>query len=137
MLPPISCSGTRLSALPSNIKSNVREQNGSEIFTEACQAERSRLSILLQLLRLVTPPVPNNLPDITNMVFLSICTALYDYAPQGDSELALQEGELVYVLEKSSEDDWWKAKKRAPSEDEEEPVGLIPNNYVTEVSAAR
>lgn len=66
------------------------------------------------------------------MVFISICTALYDYAPQGDNELAIQEGDIVYILEKSSEDDWWKAKKRAPSEDEDEPVGLIPNNYVTE-----
>lgn len=67
------------------------------------------------------------------MVFLSICTALYDYAPQGDTELPLQEGEIVYILEKSAEDDWWKAKKRAPNEEEEEPVGLIPNNYVEEV----
>ena len=68
------------------------------------------------------------------MVFVSICTALYDYTPQGDNELAIQEGELVYILEKSSEDDWWKAKKKAPSEEEDEPMGLIPNNYVTEVS---
>jgi hypothetical protein len=68
------------------------------------------------------------------MVFLSICTALYEYAPQGDNELELHEGEIVYILEKSAEDDWWKAKKRAPSEDEDEPVGLIPNNYVEEVS---
>ena len=73
---------------------------------------------------------------VANMVFISICTALYDYAPQGDNELAIQEGDIVYILEKSSEDDWWKAKKRAPSEDEDEPVGLIPNNYVTEVSTA-
>lgn len=78
--------------------------------------------------------MPNN--KISNMVFISICTALYDYAPQGDNELAIQEGELIYILEKSSEDDWWKAKKRAPSEDEDEPMGLIPNNYVTEVSTA-
>ena len=68
------------------------------------------------------------------MVFISICTALYDYAPQADNELAIREGELIYVLEKSTEDDWWKAKKRARSEDEEEPVGLIPYNYVEEVS---
>ena len=67
------------------------------------------------------------------MAFLSVCTALYDYAPQGDGELLLQEGELIYILEKSEEDDWWKAKKRAPSDEEEEPVGLIPNNYVEEV----
>ena len=68
------------------------------------------------------------------MVFISICTALYDYTPQGDNELAIQEGELIYVLEKSTEDDWWKAKKRAPNEDDEEPVGLIPCNYIEEVS---
>ena len=68
------------------------------------------------------------------MVFLSICTALYDYVPQSDIELAIKEGELIYVLEKSGEDDWWKAKKRAPGEADDEPVGLIPNNYVEEVS---
>ena len=70
------------------------------------------------------------------MTFIAICTALYDYQPQGDNELAIQEGELIYVLEKSTEDDWWKAKKRAPGEDEEEPIGLIPNNYVQEVRSA-
>ena len=68
------------------------------------------------------------------MVFISICTALYDYVPQGENELAIQEGEIIYVLEKSAEDNWWKAKKRASSGEEEEPVGLIPNNYVEEVS---
>lgn len=67
------------------------------------------------------------------MVFLSICTALYDYTPQDDNELAIKQGELIYVLEKSAGDDWWKAKKRAPGE-AEEPVGLIPYNYVEEVS---
>lgn len=68
------------------------------------------------------------------MVFVSICTALYNYVPQGDNELALQEGDLVYVLEKSTEDDWWKAKKRARPDEDEEPTGLIPNNYVEDVS---
>lgn len=67
------------------------------------------------------------------MVFLSIATALYDYQPQGENELAIREGDLLYILEKG-EDDWWKAKKKAPGEDEEEPVGLIPSNYVEEVS---
>ena len=65
------------------------------------------------------------------MVFLSICTALFDYEPQGQGELAIEDGELVYIIEK--EDEWWKAKKRAANEEEEEPVGLIPNNYVEEV----
>lgn len=71
------------------------------------------------------------------MVFLSICTALHDYAPQGDNELAINEGELIFVLEKSTTDDWWKAKKRAPGEVDDEPVGLIPNNYIEEVSSNR
>ena len=69
------------------------------------------------------------------MVFLAICRALYDYAPQGEGELPLQERELVYILEKSTEDAWWKAKKRATGDDEEEPTGLIPNNYVEDVSS--
>ncbi|KAG8530843.1 uncharacterized protein KY384_004200 [Bacidia gigantensis] len=64
------------------------------------------------------------------MPFLSVCTALYDYEPQSEGELSLKEGELVYILEKGEEDDWWKGKKRASNEDEEEPEGLIPNNYV-------
>ncbi len=68
------------------------------------------------------------------MGFLGVYTALYDYVPQGEGELAISEGDLLFVLEKSGEDDWWKAKKRASNEDEEEPEGLIPNNYVEEVS---
>ena len=71
------------------------------------------------------------------MVFLGIYRALYDYVPQGANELAISEGDLLFVLEKSTDDDWWKAKKKAQSEDEEEPEGLIPNNYVQEVSAWR
>ena len=70
------------------------------------------------------------------MVFVSICTAIYNYTPQGDNELAIKEGELIYVLEKSGDDDWWKAKKKAPGEVEDEPVGLIPYNYVEEVSSS-
>jgi len=68
------------------------------------------------------------------MGFLGVYTALYDYQPQGDNELEIQEGELLYILEKSTDDDWWKAKKRAGEDDEDEPVGLIPSNYVEEVS---
>ena len=67
------------------------------------------------------------------MGFLAICTAVYDYEPQGEHELGIKDGELLYILEKSEEDDWWKAKKRAAEEDEDEPVGLVPNNYVEEV----
>jgi hypothetical protein len=68
------------------------------------------------------------------MVFLGIYRAIYDYVPQSDNELAIKEGDLLFVIEKSADDDWWKAKKKAADESEDEPEGLIPNNYVEEVS---
>jgi len=66
------------------------------------------------------------------MGFVAICTAAYDYKPQSEGELEIKEGELLYILEQSTEDDWWKARKKAAGEDEDEPEGLIPNNYVEE-----
>jgi actin cytoskeleton-regulatory complex protein SLA1 len=66
------------------------------------------------------------------MGFLGVYTALYDYQPQGEKELELHEGELLYVLQKD-EDDWWKAKKKATEEEDDEPEGLVPANYVEEV----
>lgn len=66
------------------------------------------------------------------MAFLGIYKALYDYTPQSEGELSISEGDLLCVLEKSQDDDWWKAKKKA-SVDEDEPIGLVPNNYVEEV----
>lgn len=71
---------------------------------------------------------------IDTMGFLGVYKALYDYAPQAEGELEISEGDLLYVLEKSQEDDWWKAKKKASADEEDEPMGLIPNNYVEEVS---
>jgi actin cytoskeleton-regulatory complex protein SLA1 len=67
------------------------------------------------------------------MVFLGVYKAIYEYAPKAEGELAINEGDLLYVLEKG-EDDWWKAKKKAESDDEPEEEGLVPNNYVEEVS---
>lgn len=67
------------------------------------------------------------------MGFIGVYRAVYDYVPQGENELEITEGDILYIIEKSTEDDWWKAKKRVDSEDEEEPVGLIPNNYIEEV----
>ncbi len=68
------------------------------------------------------------------MGFSSVCTAIYNYQPQDDGELELKEGDILFILDKSSDDAWWKAKKRASTEDEDEHEGLIPNNYVEEVS---
>ena len=67
------------------------------------------------------------------MAFLGVYRAIYDYAPQSEGELTLSEGDLLFVLEKSTDDDWWKAKKKAMNDDDEEPEGLIPSNYIEEV----
>lgn len=68
------------------------------------------------------------------MGFIGVYSAVYDYQPQGAGELEIREGDLLYILEKNADDDWWKAKKKAGREDEDEPEGLVPNNYVEEVS---
>ncbi|CAK3890147.1 Actin cytoskeleton-regulatory complex sla1 [Lecanosticta acicola] len=67
-------------------------------------------------------------------LFVGVTRALYDYQPQSDEELGIKEGDLLLVLEKSTEDDWWKCKKKATSEDDDEPEGLVPNNYIEEVT---
>ena len=67
------------------------------------------------------------------MGFLGVHKASYDYKPQGDGELDISEGDILYVLEKSTDDDWWKAKKKATSDSDDEPTGLIPCNYIEEV----
>ncbi|OHE91764.1 SH3 domain-containing protein [Colletotrichum orchidophilum] len=71
------------------------------------------------------------------MGFLGVYKAVYDYMPQAEGELAINDGDILYVLQKNAEDDWWKAKKKASADDEEEPEGLVPNNYVEEVGAPR
>ncbi|KAH7274674.1 hypothetical protein B0J15DRAFT_480438 [Fusarium solani] len=64
------------------------------------------------------------------MGFLGVYRAVYDYAPQAEGELAINDGDLLYVLDKNGDDGWWKAKKKAGADDEDEPTGLVPNNYV-------
>ncbi|CEI65169.1 unnamed protein product [Fusarium venenatum] len=66
------------------------------------------------------------------MGFLGVYRALYGYVPQAQGELAINDGDLLYILDKNGDDGWWKAKKKAGADDEEEPTGLIPGNYVEE-----
>ncbi|CAG8289388.1 unnamed protein product [Penicillium olsonii] len=70
------------------------------------------------------------------MGFLGVYSAVYDYQPQGAGELEIREGDLLYILEKNAEDDWWRAKRKSDHEDEDEPEGLVPNNYVEEAQPA-
>lgn len=67
--------------------------------------------------------------------FIGVYVALYSYAAQTDQEVSMVQGDLLYLLEKSSEDDWWKVKKRVLGSENGEPVGLVPNNYIQPVSS--
>lgn len=67
------------------------------------------------------------------MGFLGVYKAVYDYVPQGEGELQIEEGDVLYILDKGEDDGWWNAKKKAAGDDDDEPEGLVPNNYVEEV----
>lgn len=67
------------------------------------------------------------------MGFIGVYKAIYDYAATSEEELAMKEGDILYVLDKGGEDGWWKAKKKASADDDDEPEGLVPENYVEEV----
>jgi hypothetical protein len=69
-------------------------------------------------------------------LFLGVFVALYRYEAQSDQELTVAQGDLLYLLETSQEDDWWKVKKRVPGLAAVEPTGLVPNNYVEPVSCS-
>ncbi|KAH3674933.1 hypothetical protein WICMUC_002953 [Wickerhamomyces mucosus] len=64
------------------------------------------------------------------MSFLGVYKAVYSYSPQNDQELAIEEDDILYLLEKSDIDDWWTVKKRVVGSDVEEPTGLVPSNYI-------
>lgn len=69
-------------------------------------------------------------------LYVGVYRAIYDYEARADEELTIHADDLLYLLEKSDVDEWWKVKKRVlPVGDEEveEPVGLIPSNYIEEV----
>lgn len=71
-------------------------------------------------------------------LYIGVYRALYDYSPQAEEELSFQTDDLLYLLEKSTVDDWWKAKKRVlpvANEEVEEPVGLVPSTYIEIVRA--
>ncbi|PFH55467.1 hypothetical protein XA68_18266 [Ophiocordyceps unilateralis] len=69
------------------------------------------------------------------MGFLGVFRAIYDYVPQAEGELTFADGDLLYILDKNDDDGWWKAKRKAGATDEDEPEGLVPNNYVEPVGA--
>jgi hypothetical protein len=65
--------------------------------------------------------------------FQGIYTAVYGYKAQSTQEITFEEGDILCVLDRCSDDDWWKAKKKGDSLEDDEPVGLVPTNYIEEV----
>ena len=68
-------------------------------------------------------------------IYIGVYKALYDYAAQAEEELNIKQNDLLYLLEKSDIDDWWKVKKRVVATGEEivdEPSGLVPSTYIDE-----
>ena len=66
------------------------------------------------------------------MPFIDVARAMFAYAPQSTDELAIQENDFLYVLEKG-DDDWWKVKKKVDGDDDG-PTGLVPQNYLEGVA---
>ncbi|VDC02124.1 unnamed protein product [Peniophora sp. CBMAI 1063] len=61
--------------------------------------------------------------------YLAVLKASYDYEPQSEDEVKIQEDQILFLLERT-DDDWWKVKVKGASPDEEGPSGLVPAAYV-------
>ncbi|KAI9262415.1 hypothetical protein BDA99DRAFT_511136 [Phascolomyces articulosus] len=66
------------------------------------------------------------------MKYTAVCKALYDYKAQSDEELTFNEDNILYILDKDDDPDWWKAQLKATSLEEVGPIGLVPANYIDE-----
>jgi len=56
---------------------------------------------------------------------VQVVRALYNYTAQQNDELSFQEGDILYIIDKSDQSGWWKAKVGNQE-------GMIPSNYVEE-----
>ncbi|RLV95670.1 Actin cytoskeleton-regulatory complex protein SLA1 [Spathaspora sp. JA1] len=68
-------------------------------------------------------------------IYIGVYKALYDYTAQAEEELTIQTDDILYLLERSDVDDWWKVKKRVLAQGDaevEEPFGIVPSNYIEE-----
>ncbi|KAG2219913.1 hypothetical protein INT45_008550, partial [Circinella minor] len=66
------------------------------------------------------------------MKYTAVCKALYDYKAQSDEELTFKEDNILYILDKDDDPDWWKAQLKTVSLEEVGPIGLVPANYIDE-----
>jgi len=66
-------------------------------------------------------------PWIYNKLFFKRHRALYNYIPQNDDEVELQEGDVVYVMEKC-DDGWFVGTSQRSGT-----FGTFPGNYVAKI----
>ncbi|KAG0992490.1 hypothetical protein G6F26_009102 [Rhizopus arrhizus] len=67
------------------------------------------------------------------MKYVQVCKALYDYDARTEDEITVKENDTLYVIEKE-DDDWWKAQLKQASGEEGGPIGLVPAQYLEEVT---
>ncbi|KAF9259485.1 hypothetical protein L218DRAFT_963517 [Marasmius fiardii PR-910] len=63
--------------------------------------------------------------------YLAVLKASYDYTPEkdADDEVAIKEGQILFLLERVDED-WWKVKIKGDSQEQDTLSGLVPAAYV-------
>lgn len=62
-------------------------------------------------------PVPPKKPGQ-----VKVFRALYDFASQREDQLSFNEGDLIYIIDMISDEDWYKAKCN-------DKIGIVPSNY--------
>lgn len=67
------------------------------------------------------------------MRYVQVCKALYDYESRTEDELSIKENDVLYIIEKEDED-WWRAELKQQNGEDQGPVGLVPVDYLEEVS---
>ncbi|KAL9538294.1 hypothetical protein MBANPS3_011040 [Mucor bainieri] len=70
------------------------------------------------------------------MRYVQVCKALYDYEARTEDELSIKENDILYIIEKEDED-WWRAELKQQNGEDQGPVGLVPADYLEEVSLFR
>lgn len=73
------------------------------------------------------------------MSYVAVCKALYDYDAQDpETELSFKEEQVIYIVDKEDDDQWWKAKLKVGEDatETDDKIGLVPVNYIEEVLPA-
>jgi hypothetical protein len=65
--------------------------------------------------------------------FKKIVRCLYDYESFEEGELSFKEDDILYILD-DSDSEWWRAITELNVEETAQNSGLIPFNYIEEVS---